>query len=265
MAIVETERNDGVMVIRMNRPDRLNALGGEMRAALAEAWQEFHDSSDAEVAIYTGVGRAFCAGADMKELRDRAVPGLPFIGGNPYEDGLLDKPVIAAINGYAMGGGFMLAERSDLRVAVRGAVFEMSEAKRTLLGGWDHGLIGGISHAVATEIAFAFRLTAERLYELGWVNRLADDEEQMMAQAREMASHLLTLPPAARVNTLAMMRATRPRVPHELEAYADRLREHGAKSDLIESRTAFAEKRQPHFIGWDDPADRGRTPKYESS
>jgi enoyl-CoA hydratase/carnithine racemase len=101
------------------------------------------------------------------------------------------------------------------------------------------------------------------MHELGWVNRLADDEEQMMAQAREMAAHLLTLPPASRVNTLAMMRAMRPRVSPDLEAYAARLHEHGAKSDLMESRRAFAEKRQPNFVGWDDPADRQRTPKYE--
>lgn len=264
MAIVETEHADGVMVIRMNRPERLNALGREMRAALAEAWQEFRDSADVEVAIYTGTGRAFCAGDDMKETVERGtMSGVPERLDNPYQDGTLDKPVIAGLNGITMGGGFMLAERSDLRVAIRGAVFEMSEAKRWLLGGYYHGLVGGISHAVATEMAFAFRFTAERMHEIGWVNRLADDEQQMMTQAREMAAHLLTLPPASRVNTLAMMRAMRPRVPADLEAYARLLHEHGAQSDLMESRRAFAEKRQPNFLGWDDPTDRQRTPKYE--
>ena len=173
------------------------------------------------------------------------------------------KPVIAAINGFAMGGGFMQAERADLRVAVRGAVFEMSEAKRWLLGGYNHGHVGGLSHTVATEMAFAFRFTAERLYELGFLNRLVD-EDQLLPTAHEMAAHLMTLPPASRVNTLVMMRAMRPTVPPELEALAARLRDHGAKEDLMESRRAFAEKRPPKFKGWDDPDDRARTPTLES-
>ncbi|HEV7392620.1 MAG TPA: enoyl-CoA hydratase-related protein, partial [Burkholderiales bacterium] len=67
MSILELERQDGVMVIRMNRPDRMNALGAELRSALADAWCEFRDSSTLEVAIFTGTGRAFCAGEDMKE------------------------------------------------------------------------------------------------------------------------------------------------------------------------------------------------------
>ena len=78
-----------------------------------------------------------------------------------------------------MGGGFMLAERADLRVAVHGAVFEMSEAKRWLLGGFNHGHIGGLSHTVATEMAFAFRFDADRLYELGFLNRVVDDDQLM--------------------------------------------------------------------------------------
>jgi enoyl-CoA hydratase/carnithine racemase len=267
MAIVETERGDGIMVIRMNRPERLNALGTEMRAALREAWCEFRDSKDVEIAIYTGTGRAFCAGEDMKETVERGAvstlaPGTPRPG-NPYDEGTLDKPVISAINGYAMGGGFMLAERADLRVAVRGAIFEMSEAKRWLLGGYGHGFTGNLSHAVATEMAFAFRFTADRLYELGFINRLVE-EDQLMPAAREMAAHLLTLPPASRVNTLIMMHAMRPRVPDELAQLAARLLDHGAKEDLMESRTAFAEKRAPHFTGWDNPDDRQRTPTLES-
>ena len=68
MAVVETELTDGLMVIRMNRPERLNALGDEMLAGLAEAWRTFRDSAEAEVAIFTGTGRAFCAGADLNRL-----------------------------------------------------------------------------------------------------------------------------------------------------------------------------------------------------
>src|SRR5215210_3618262 len=252
------------MLIRMNRPERLNALGTELRAGLADAWCEFRDSSSLEVAIFTGTGRAFCAGEDMKESVERGTAGSGSAPGarkeNPYDLGTLEKPVIVAINGFAMGGGFMLVERADLRVAVRGAVFESSEAKRWLLGGYDHGVKGVLPHTVATELAFAFRFTAERLYELGFLNRLVD-ADQLLPVAREMAAHLMTLPPASRINTLMMMRAMRPQVSGELEDLASRLKEHGAKDDLMESRKAFAEKRPPRFKGWNDPEDRHRTPK----
>ncbi|GIS29800.1 MAG: hypothetical protein Ct9H90mP2_01830 [Dehalococcoidia bacterium] len=74
-----------------------------------------------------------------------------------------EKPVIGAINGYAMGGGFMLVERTDLRVAVKEAIFEMSEAKKWMLGGYNHGHYANLPHPVATEMALGFRFTAERL------------------------------------------------------------------------------------------------------
>src|SRR5215218_5079161 len=98
MSVVETERSDGVMVIRMNRPERMNALGTELRAGLAEAWTEFSQSPDLEVAIFTGTGRAFCAGEDMKESVERGTVGSaagprPRVS-NAYEDGTLQKPVI---------------------------------------------------------------------------------------------------------------------------------------------------------------------------
>jgi enoyl-CoA hydratase/carnithine racemase len=117
--------------------------------------------------------------------------------------------------------------------------------------------------AIATEMAFAFRFSAERLYQLGWLNRLVDADDLMPA-ARTMAEHLRTLPPASRVNTLAMMRTMRPRISPELDKLATRLRNHGYVGDLQESRRAFAEKRQPQFKGWDDPEDRYRTPTLDS-
>ena len=266
MSFVEVERNDGAMVIRLNRPERMNALGTEMRNLLADAWCEFRDSKDLEVAIFTGTGRAFCAGEDMKESVERGTVGsasLPIKRDNPYNDGTLDKPVIVAINGFAMGGGFMLTERADFRVAVRGVTFESSEAKRWLLGGHSHGVANNLPHAIATEIAFAFRFTAERMYELGYLNRLVD-ADKLMSEARAMADHLLSLPPASRVNTLYMTRAMRGRVSDELEAYARLLHNHGAQSDRMESRKAFAEKRKPNYKGWDNPGDRERTPRFRA-
>src|SRR5918997_3222533 len=263
MAMVETEHRGQVMLIRMNRPERLNALGRELRDGLAQAWCEFRDSDRLEVAIFTGTGRAFCAGEDMKESLERGAPGR---GQQTFEDpfmnGTLQKPVIAAINGYAMGGGFMLVERTDLRVAVRGAVFEISEAKRWLLGGYNHGHLANLPFPVAMEMALGFRFTAERFHEIGFLNRLVE-ADALMSSALEMAGHLLTLPPASRVNTVHMMRRMRPRPAPAFRRLAAALHEHGAKGDLMESRAAFAEKRTPRFRGWDDAEDRYRLPELE--
>jgi enoyl-CoA hydratase/carnithine racemase len=264
MAVVETEQHGEVLIVRMNRPERLNALSTEMRTMLAETWTAFRRSDRFEVAIFTGTGRAFCAGEDMKESLAHGTPGgrRPATP-DPFMTGALEKPVIAAINGYAMGGGFMLVERTDLRVAQKGAVFEVSEAKRWLLGGYNHGHIANLPYPIAMEMALGFRFTAERFYELGFLNRLVEAEE-LLPSALAMAEHLLTLPPASRVNTVHMMRQMRPMPGAELQRLAALLHEHGAKSDLIESRAAFAEKRPPKFKGWDDPQDRYRLPTLDA-
>ena len=180
MAVVETEHHGQILVVRMNRPERLNALSHEMRTELAEAWTEFRQSDRFEVAIFTGTGRGFCAGEDMKESLPRGAPGgaRPEIE-DPFMTGALEKPVIAAVNGFAMGGGFMLVERTDLRVAVKGAVFEVSEAKRWLLGGYNHGHIANLPYPIAMEMALGFRFTAERFYEVGFLNRLVEPDELM--------------------------------------------------------------------------------------
>src|ERR1700676_1143231 len=191
MPVVETERHGQILVVRMNRPDRLNALSHEMRTLLAEAWTEFRLSNELEVAIFTGTGRGFCAGEDMKESLANNQPGgrRPAIE-DPFMTGALEKPVIAAVNGYAMGGGFMLVERTDLRVAVKEAVFEVSEAKRWLLGGYNHGHVANVPYPIAMEMALGFRFTAERFYQVGFINRLAPQPE-LIPTAMAMAEHLL--------------------------------------------------------------------------
>lgn len=222
METVITERHGATLLVQMNRPERMNALGVQLRTDLAEAFTVLRDDPELEVGVFTGTGRAFCAGEDMKESIRAGAPGFGgVVPDNPFMDGSLDKPVIAAINGYAMGGGFALVECADLRVAVRGAVFESSEAKRWLLGGYNHGLLAALPHPIATEMALGFRFTAERLYEVGFLNRLVDADE-LLPSAFEMADHLMTLPPAARVNTVYMMRQMRPQVPADMRRLARR-------------------------------------------
>src|SRR5437667_1666200 len=265
MAVVETERHGQILVVRMNRPERLNALNQEMRTRLAETWSAFRHDDGLDVAIFTGTGRGFCAGEGRKESLQRGVPGgqRPAIE-DPFMTGALEKPVIAAVNGYAMGGGFMLVERADLRVAVREAVFEVSEAKRWLLGGYNHGHVANLPYPIAMEMALGFRFTAERFYEIGFLNRLVE-ADQLIPTALSMAEHLLTLPPASRVNTVHMMRQMRPAPSPEQQELAATLKEIGAKSDLIESRAAFAEKRRPNFKGWENPDDRYGLPTLASA
>jgi len=154
----------------------------------------------------------------------------------------------------------MLVEHTDLRVASRNAVFEVSEAKRWLLGGYNHGIIANMPYPIAMEMAFGFRFTAQRFYELGFLNRVVEPD-RLMPTAIEMAEHLLTLPPASRVNTVQMMRQIRPTTTPQQDRLAEALHLHGDVNDRMESRAAFAEKRKPNFKGWVDPQDRYRIPK----
>jgi len=162
-----------------------------------------------------------------------------------------------------LDGDLNVIERTDLRVAAKGAVFEVSEAKRWLLGGYNHGHLANLPYPIAMEMALGFRFTAERFYEIGFLNRLVE-ADQLIPSALAMAEHLLTLPPASRVNTVHMMRQMRPTPTPEQQRLAAELREHGAKSDLMESRAAFAEKRAPNFKGWDNPEDRYRLPSLDT-
>jgi enoyl-CoA hydratase/carnithine racemase len=262
MAVVETERHGQILVVRMNRPERLNAMGREMMGMLADTWTMFRKSPDLEVAIFTGTGRGFCAGEDMKETLEKGDVGSnsDIKPNDPFMTMELEKPVIGAINGFAMGGGFMLVEHTDLRVASRNAVFEVSEAKRWLLGGYNHGIIANMPYPIAMEMAFGFRFTAQRFYELGFLNRVVEPD-RLMPTAIEMAEHLLTLPPASRVNTVQMMRQIRPTTTPQQDRLAEALHLHGDVNDRMESRAAFAEKRKPNFKGWVDPQDRYRMPK----
>ena len=157
MSFVEIDIQDQIMIVKLNRPERLNALGKGIREGMADAFNQFKNNKNLEVSILTGEGRGFCAGEDMKESVEAGsivdTPGKGPDLDDPFINGTLDKPVIGAINGYAMGGGFMLVERTDLRVAVKEAIFEMSEAKRWLLGGYNHGHYANLPHPIATEMA----------------------------------------------------------------------------------------------------------------
>lgn len=257
------EVRDHVATLTLNAPERMNTISGPMLDAISAHLLAADRDPDVRCIVITGAGRAFCAGEDMKEsLKDGAPGGRRPAKDDPFMDGVLEKPVIAAVNGYAMGGGFMLVERTDLRVAARNAVFEVSEAKRWLLGGYNHGHLANLAYPIAMEMALGYRFTAERFYEIGFVNRLVEPEA-LIPTAIEMAEHLLTLPPASRVNTVHMMRRMRPAPTPDQQRLAALLHEHGAKSDLMESRAAFAEKRAPKFKGWDDPADRYRMPTLD--
>lgn len=264
MAFVETDIQDQIMIVKLNRPDRLNALSQVIREGMAEAFTKFEKDSNLEVAILTGEGRGFCAGEDMKESVERGNVGSGSgkVIRDPFMERTLEKPVIGAINGYAMGGGFMIVERTDLRVAAKEAIFEVSEAKRWLLGGYDHAFYANLPHPIATEMALGFRFTAERLYQLGYINRLVEQEE-LMPTAISMAEHLLSLIPASRVNTLYMMRQLAPKVGQNFKDLADELHNHGYTEDRMESRRAFAEKRKPNFRGWHNPEDRYNMPKLK--
>ncbi len=180
MAYVEYEKKGNIVVVTLNRPERLNAQGRAVIDGVKDACARYTADDDARVAIITGVGRAFSAGADINELADTLVMVLAF---NAVEE--VKKPVIAAVNGIAFGAGFLLMLACDIRIAARSATFGLPEIARVIPLGPERLLAQRMPAALAMELLLtAEPITAQRAYEVGLVNKVVPDEELMPTALR---------------------------------------------------------------------------------
>src|SRR5437870_5578172 len=157
MALVEYDATGHVAVIRLNRPERLNATSPDLRAELVTAFRRFIDDDGARVGILTGTGRAFCAGRDLKAQAE----GTLILSGkaeysaerNMFGVADTDKPLIAAVNGFAIGAGWYMVAGCDIRVATEEAEFSMAELPTGVLGPYWLAACEMVPWAVAAEIA----------------------------------------------------------------------------------------------------------------
>ena len=183
------EVRDGIAWLTLNRPDARNALNHALREALRDAFRRVAADDATRVAILRGAGPVFCAGADLKEMAETslAVPPPDWIP-HLQREAMLDKPVIAAVQGSALAGGFLLAQMADLCIAAEDAQFGITEARWGRGAPWAAPLPWLIPPRVALELLMTAQpIPATRAYALGLVNRLAPPD-QLDAVAGEMAA-----------------------------------------------------------------------------
>jgi enoyl-CoA hydratase len=244
---VEVEHHDAVTLVRLNRPEAANALDPATAVAVGAAFKEATDDAAVRAVILTGAGdRVFCAGMDLKafaEGQDMTPVGeaLELIPACP-------KPVIAAVNGAAVAGGFELMMRCDLAVVADHARFGIPEVKRGLLAaGGGTRLPSRIPLAVALELGLTGELIdAGRARELGLVNRVVP--------AADVVSTALELAHTIAANGPLAVQATKQLMKEEIGAGdTERIHELAApvmtSADAMEGATAFAEKRTPNWTG----------------
>jgi enoyl-CoA hydratase/carnithine racemase len=249
---VLTERRDGVLLITLNRPDARNAVNLAVAEGIAAALDALDGDDELSVGVLTGAGKGFSAGMDLKAF----VSGeRPHVGDRGFAGIVMRaarKPLIAAIEGFAVAGGLEVALACDLIVAARGARLGIPEAKRSLVaaGGALMRLPRRVPYGVAMELALTGDpITAERGYELGLVNRLADPGGAVDA-ALELAAAI------ARNGPLALQ-ASKEILERQLEWPAHEFWERQEEisgpvfdsEDAREGATAFSEKREPAWKG----------------
>jgi enoyl-CoA hydratase/carnithine racemase len=245
-----------VATITYNRPDALNAINGEMRSDLNDAFSRFRDDEDAWVAIVTGSGRAFCVGADR---RDGARSAGDFAGTfwekptlNSFESGWeIFKPVIAAVNGYCLGYGLTLVTWCDFVVASDRAEFGLPEARLGV-----PAIVAAIrlpqriNWADAMELLLiGERIDAERAHDMGLVWKVVPHDE-LLDEANALAQRLLVGAPLAQRVMKELAMRTRPMAALEAIRFGETMRQvAGSTQDAAEGRRAAAEHRPPRWTG----------------
>ncbi|EPN4952630.1 enoyl-CoA hydratase/isomerase family protein [Vibrio diabolicus] len=248
MEKVIVEKSDGIVHVRINRPEVMNACDGDTYNAIANAWDELENDPTLRVGILSGEGRSFCVGTDVKWFNSPASKG--FVDRLYPRLLTMTKPVIAAIQGHCNGGGLEQALGADIRVATEGAHFGFGEVRL----GWIPGGHGTqrmprvIPLGNALELLYTGnRIDAKEAYRLGLLNHLVT-EDQLLSKCKEIATDITKSAPLAvqKMKTVVMQgldTTLAEGVKIENEAF-EWLRQ---SEDAKEGATAFAEKRAPNW------------------
>ena len=244
MSVTYETPEPGIAVISINRAEAMNALNEAVIQGLRDAWRRFADGDD-KVAILAANGeRAFSVGADIKDAPKEMWQGVPSIG-VPVE-----KPVIGCVQGWCIGGAYVIVQMCDLVVAADNTVFKYPEAQVGFTGGLIASAVARLPHKVAMEFMMLGQdLPAERAYEVGMVNRVVPLGGQLEASL-EYARILARSAPLVLTTLKRFSLQTMNKSPAEAAALArDQLLEVRDSEDGAEGRRAFKEKRTPAFKG----------------
>lgn len=248
---VDYEKEGRIAIFTINRPEAMNALNSQVRLELNQALIDFRDDPDLWVGIITGAGeKAFSAGADIKEFR----PGPIQTGGAVawVRPDQIWKPIIAALNGFALGGGLELAMECDLRIAAEHARLGQPEVNIGFMpgGGGTQRLPRFVGRAMAAEILLTGRhIDAQEAYRIGLVNRVVP-LDQLMPTARELAETICQRGPmGVRATKEAMIRGYDLTLEQGLRLERDLANRVRTTEDFMEGARAFAEKRPPEYKG----------------
>ena len=246
------EKEDNIATLTFNRPDARNAVNNQVRAEFASPIEEIEADDEIRVMILTGKGKAFASGVDIKEFNQTT----PYHAHNLYRLGerveKLPKPVIAAVNGYCLGGGNEIAMGCDIIIASERAKFGQPELNIGIIpgGGATQRLPRLIGVYKAKELIFTSDIiTAEEAFKLGMINRVVP-EDQLMETAKEIAKKIAVKSPAAlklakQAINYGMQTSLESGLKYEYELYSLSL----SLEDKAEGVNAFIEKRAPKFVG----------------
>jgi enoyl-CoA hydratase len=249
---VLVEARDGVQIITINRPEARNAVNGAVARGVADALDELDSSDDLRVGVLTGAGGTFCAGMDLKGFLTGDLPFVDARGFGGITQAPPRKPIIAAVEGYAVAGGFELTLACDLVVAAEGARFGVPEVKRGLVAAAGAAMLlpARVPRPIALEMLMTGEpISAERARELGLVNRVTGDDGALDGALELAAAIAGNGPLAVRISK---------QIAHEAADWSDDERWSKQEQlvlpvfgseDAQEGATAFAEKRPPVWKG----------------